>query len=347
MTKALEMDNVLFGMGNPLLDISAAVDHTFLEKYGLKSNDAIMAEEKHMGIYSDLVSHYKVDYVAGGAAQNTIRGAQWLLPPGSTCYTGCVGKDKFGKTLRETSQNAGIKVAYMETDASQTGTCAVCITKQDRSMVANLAACERFDTSHLSSTEVRPLIEKARFFYIEGYFLTHGVESALYLAKHVADSGGEKRFIMNISAPFVPQFFKKQVEAVLPYWDVVFGNETEAEAFAESFQFETSDLEEIALKISQMPKVTSGSRMVVITHGSKPTIVAYENKVSTFPVMPIDPESIVDSNGAGDAFCSGFIAQLIRRKPLEDCIRVGNYAANVVLKRLGPTFPQSPPTISL
>uniref|UniRef100_A0A8B9MTP8 Adenosine kinase n=2 Tax=Accipiter nisus TaxID=211598 RepID=A0A8B9MTP8_9AVES len=40
-------ENVLFGMGNPLLDICAVVDKDFLDKYGLKPNDQILAEEKH------------------------------------------------------------------------------------------------------------------------------------------------------------------------------------------------------------------------------------------------------------------------------------------------------------
>ena len=47
-----------------------------LEKYGLKPNDAILAEEKHMGIYEDLLQNRNAKLIAGGAAQNTARGAQ-------------------------------------------------------------------------------------------------------------------------------------------------------------------------------------------------------------------------------------------------------------------------------
>ena len=46
-----------------------------LEKYGLKANDAILAEEKHLGIYDDLLQNYDAKIIAGGAAQNTSRGA--------------------------------------------------------------------------------------------------------------------------------------------------------------------------------------------------------------------------------------------------------------------------------
>jgi hypothetical protein len=51
-------------------------DEKLLEKYGLKANDAILAEEKHMGLYDDLIQNHKAVLIAGGAAQNTARGAQ-------------------------------------------------------------------------------------------------------------------------------------------------------------------------------------------------------------------------------------------------------------------------------
>lgn len=63
-------------MGNPLLDISAIVDRNFLEKYDLKSNDAILAEEKHKPMYDELVELYNADFIAGGSVQNTMRVAQ-------------------------------------------------------------------------------------------------------------------------------------------------------------------------------------------------------------------------------------------------------------------------------
>lgn len=50
-----------------------------LEKYGVKANDAILAEEKHMGLYEDLIQNRNAKLIAGGAAQNTARGAQVLL----------------------------------------------------------------------------------------------------------------------------------------------------------------------------------------------------------------------------------------------------------------------------
>lgn len=50
-------------------------DAAMLQKYGLKDNDAILAEEKHMGLYEELMAK-DAKLIPGGAAQNTARGAQ-------------------------------------------------------------------------------------------------------------------------------------------------------------------------------------------------------------------------------------------------------------------------------
>lgn len=54
-------ENVLFGMGNPLLDISAVVDKDFLDKYSLKPNDQILAEDKHKELFDELVKNSKLN----------------------------------------------------------------------------------------------------------------------------------------------------------------------------------------------------------------------------------------------------------------------------------------------
>ncbi|KAI2556268.1 adenosine kinase [Homo sapiens] len=69
-------ENILFGMGNPLLDISAVVDKDFLDKYSLKPNDQILAEDKHKELFDELVKKFKVEYHAGGSTQNSIKVAQ-------------------------------------------------------------------------------------------------------------------------------------------------------------------------------------------------------------------------------------------------------------------------------
>jgi hypothetical protein len=47
--------------------------------HGCKLGDAILAEEKHQVLYTQLVNDYPVQYIAGGATLNSIRVAQWML----------------------------------------------------------------------------------------------------------------------------------------------------------------------------------------------------------------------------------------------------------------------------
>src|SRR5712671_3612802 len=58
-----------------------------------------------------------------------------------------------------------------------------------RSLVTALRAAEKFEQKHLSTPSVARLIDGAKFFYVEGYFLTHGLDSALEIAKKASDSG--------------------------------------------------------------------------------------------------------------------------------------------------------------
>ena len=83
-----------------------------------------------------------------------------------------------------------------------------------------------------------------------------------------------KCFSMNLSAPFLSQFFKEPMKKVLPYCDIVFGNEDEARAFAKDFELNTTDLAEIAKKVAAMPKKNNKrSRIVIFTQGADPTVV--------------------------------------------------------------------------
>ncbi|NP_001312423.1 adenosine kinase 2-like [Nicotiana tabacum] len=337
----MEYEGILLGMGNPLLDISAVVDQDFLNKYDIKPNNAILAEEKHLPMYDELASKSNVEYIAGGATQNSIRVAQWMLPfSGATSYMGSIGKDKFGEKMKNNAKDAGVNVHYYEDDAP-TGTCAVCVLDGERSLVANLSAANCYKVDHLKRPENWALVEKAKFYYIAGFFLTVSPESIQLVAEHAA--ANNKIFSMNLSAPFICEFFRDPQEKALPYMDFVFGNETEARTFSKVHGWETDNVEEIALKISEWPKASeTHKRITVITQGADPVVVAENGKVKLFPVIPLPKEKLVDTNGAGDAFVGGFLSQLVQGKPVEDCVRAGCYASNVIIQRSGCTYPEKP-----
>lgn len=337
---------ILLGLGNPLLDISSTVDEAFLKKYQLQPANAILCDEKvHLPIYAELAARKDVEYTAGGAAQNTIRVAQWMLQSaGATGYTGCIGKDEFGKTLTAASKADGVTTHFLQDEKVPTGTCAVCVVAKDRSLVANLSAANHFKLEYLQSAAMAPVLSAAKYFYIEGYFLTSGFSSIMHIAQHA--HANDKIFALNLSAPFLSQFFSTQQLEALPYVDYLFGNESEAVAFGTKQGYADLSIPAIALKIAAHDKKNAKrARVVVITQGAQATVVASEGKVNTYDVPKLDAKLIVDTNGAGDAFCGGFMAKLVTGKPMADCCQAGHYAARQILQVGGAVIPKTKPEL--
>lgn len=178
---------------------------------------------------------------------------------------------------------------------------------------------------------------------------------------------------MNLSAPFIPQFFKSQVDEILPYVDVLIGNESEAEAFAASHEWDvrallsllplvssllhsthalcpspatqTKDIATIAQKLAALPKKNEATpRLVVITQGASSTIAASTSSslvpsgLKVFPVSPLAADKIVDTNGAGDAFAGGFLGARALGKGVDEAVEAGHKMGQMNVQLSGPTF---------
>ncbi|KAI3779421.1 hypothetical protein L2E82_09139 [Cichorium intybus] len=104
-----------------------------------------------------------------------------------------------------------------------------------------------------------------------------------------------KVFIMNLSAPFICEFFKDAQDKALPYVDYVFGNETVARMFSKVHGWNTDDMAEIAIEISRWTKASGTyKRITMITQGGK----------------------------SCDAFFGRFLSQLVQKKPMMECMGV-------------------------
>lgn len=205
-----------------------------------------------------------------------------------------------------------------------------------------------FTKDHLSKPEVAAIIDGAKFFYIGGFFLTHGVESALEVAKAASSKG--KTVVLNLSAPFIPQFFKVQLEQLLPHVDILIGNESEAAAYAEAAGLGDAQLPQIASALAASPKSNpSRPRIVIITQGADSTLVASSQPSSSpvnlapedenpkiFPVPKLADDKIVDTNGAGDMFAGGFLGAIAQGKTLNEAIEVGHKLGQMCCGQIGP-----------
>ncbi|CAF1334415.1 unnamed protein product [Adineta steineri] len=336
-------DGTIFGIGNPLLDIIAEVPTSFLEGYNLKANDAILAGEQHKDMYEKLLHDYpNHHFVAGGSTQNTMRAATWMLQQPKSCvYMGCVGQDKYQQILHDAATKAGLTLSYQVDSKTETGTCAVMITGNDRSLVANLGAANCFTIDHLDEPKNKEYIEKSKIIYTAGFFYTVCPDAAMRLCEQ-ADKN-QQLFCTNLSAPFICEFFGDRLMKTMSYVDFLFGNETEAKCFAKhQLKIDTEDVKEIAKALSDLPKKNAQRpRVVVITQGADPTVLAIAGKdIEEFQVKK--PSSIVDTNGAGDSFVGGFLAYLALGKTYAEAIQAGAYCAYECIQQSSCTYPEKP-----
>ena len=101
------------------------------------------------------------------------------------------------------------------------------------------------------------------------------------------------------------------------------------------------DIAALCIAFASLPK-NSGARgrVVVATGGPDDTIVVENGIEKRFAVAPLNKQSIVDRNGAGDAFAGAFLSQLLQKRPVEDCVHAAHWAARLVIQRSGVALPE-------
>eukprot|EP00301_Raphidiophrys_heterophryoidea_P024212 c7778_g1_i3.p1 GENE.c7778_g1_i3~~c7778_g1_i3.p1 ORF type:complete len:230 (+),score=58.30 c7778_g1_i3:471-1160(+) len=211
-----------------------------------------------------------------------------------------------------------------------------------RSLVANLGASAKYSAEHLLTPESQELLAKASVLYIAGFFLVSCFEAAKISVEYAA--GNNKVLGFNLGAPYISQQFLDRIMIAIPVAAFVFGNSSEAIAFAKANDWEEQDLVAITQRIARLPQHINIThvRTVVITQGTGPTIVATRTQVTFFAVVAIPDELLVDTNGAGDAFVGGFLARMVLGKAVQECVEAGHYAASVVVRHSGCSFPPLP-----
>lgn len=333
----------ILGMGNPLLDISCEVDQALMDEFGLENGGIILAEDKHQPLFPKMQAKEGVQYIAGGATQNSIRVAQWMLQEeGATAYMGCVGKDANADLMKAECAKAGVQTLYMVDESAPTGSCACCILGKERSLCTNLHAANNYKETHLQEASNWAIASGAKITYSAGFFITVSPPSIKLASMEAAKNGN--LYCLNLSAPFIMQVppFKACLDDTMPYVDFLFGNETEAQTWADVSGWDCSDIAFIATRLSLIPSKKSRKRTVVITQGKDPTIVAINGQVQTFAITALPADKIVDTNGAGDAYVGGFLAALSKGLDMEKCCKAGAYSAGVIVQQSGCTYPAKP-----
>ena len=397
----------LLGLGYPLVDIIQRLpDQSLLEKYKLKENDAILAQSEHLLLYQELLKLYHNQYqsntsiisdnqvyiTAGGSTLNTIRIAAWIINAieknhAKVGFIGRIGTDEYSDLLEQAMELDHVYSLCEKSTISPsnsnpiddlpTGTSAVLVYKDNRSLITYLGISRHLSLAYIQSSRMQQYIQSCPYMYSCGFMCQYAAPEHFDCVSYISELTltSHHKFAINLSAEYICRDYTTRLLQLIHRATYVFGNEAEALVLGTTKQWiptNTSDdnntdnqLIYIAQQLStytdtnelnllHYPTIILPTRRhVIITRGSKPALlVTSQGTIHHIPIVDKYVGKVVDPTGAGDAFVGGFFGTLILNDKYQwynnnkddlliKAIQVGHWAASKIIGEIGVQFNQS------
>jgi sugar/nucleoside kinase (ribokinase family) len=306
------------GIGNAMLDIISQDSKEVYRQLGLVKAAMSLIQEDQLETYFNAMG--PTIQMSGGSVANSIAGVAAL---GGTCgYIGKVADDDFGRRFTHDLTSMGVEVdlAIAAADEGATGRCHVFITDDaQRTMATYLGASNQLRVSDINET----LIARSEITYVEGYLfdLPPAKEAIRKVVNFAHDH--DSMVALSLSDMFcVDRHRRDFLELVTNDVDVLLSNETE---ICSLFQVPTLDrafnaLEELGI-------------LAVVTRGPAGADVLTVTGVVSVPAHEV--EHVIDQNGAGDMFASGFLYGLALGADPVESAELGSLCAGEIISHLG------------
>lgn len=305
----------ILGIGNALTDILAVLpDDSLLNEFHLpvgsmqhvdmETGDKIWTALKPLGVH----------YVAGGSAANTIACTAIFGMPSS--FIGKVGDDELGHLFQSDQEQYGVKTLLLKSKHSS-GRSMVFVNGNDgeRTFAVYLGAALDLVPDDLT---IEQFIGHD-YFHIEGYLVQN--QDLVRRAVELARKAGCTISIDLASYNVVESNNAFLHDIIENYVDIVFANETEAQAFTK-LKDPHDSLVEIA-KLCDIAIVKVGKAGSWVRSGDE------EAFIEPWPAKAID------ATGAGDTYAAGFIYAHAMGMPLKACGETGSIIAAKVVEVIG------------
>ena len=305
------------GLGNALVDVLLRLEsEDALPGIGIKRGAMDMIDRAQMHAIRTTLAGLPRTQTPGGSVSNTMRAIAAL--GGKAGFIGKIGDDEVGRFYEEALRDAGVTPCLFRTEG-YTGSCTVMISPDgERTMGTYLGPAPEISPDEISDEILRDY----HCIYIEGYLLVNEplvcgtMEKAKRLGLKVA---------LDLSNFNIVNAFRERLEALIPrYVDILFSNESEAEAYT------GKRAEEAVRELSRMVEVS------VVTIGKEGALVGSGDQFFSVPAEGGKP---VDTTGAGDHFAAGFLYGRSIGTTLERSARLGSLLAGYVIGEVGPLIP--------
>jgi sugar/nucleoside kinase (ribokinase family) len=267
----------------------------------------------------------RVDSVTVHNGGNAMTAAVNLKRLGVESYlVGKVGDDLFGKGLLAGVKDSGVCTDGIKVDRdNQTSVSIVLLQNGERSFLHTVGANGSFKLDDIDFS----VIDKVDLVFLTGVFLmdTFDGEEAIEFLKKCKEM--DKTTFLDVCWDARGRW-GSILNGYLPYVDYFMPSIDEAKEISRC----NGTPDEIADVFTSM-----GAKNIIIKLGSKGSYIRLhgEREGRIFPSKRVD--NVVDTTGAGDSFCSGFLSGFARNLPIDECMSFANAAGALCVAKKGAT----------
>lgn len=305
------------GLGNALVDVLLRLksDNVLLE-IGIQKGAMDMIDEAQMIRIRASQEGLERSQAPGGSVCNTMRAMAKL--GAQTGFIGKVGTDDVAAYYEEALKQVGVTPYFVRTKGIS-GSCTVLISPDgERTMGTFLGPAATLTPDEITTE----MLSAYHTIYIEGYLL---VNEALVRQTMKRARAMGLQVALDLSNFNIVNAFRGLLEELIPqYVNILFSNESEAEAFTGLPAHEA--LQELARWVD----------VAVVTVGKEGALVCGGGETVAVPASGGKP---VDTTGAGDHFAAGFLYGRSQNATLEQSARIGSLLAGHVIGVVGAEIP--------
>ena len=310
-------DVQLLGISNAIVDILAHVDDAMIEKIGVVPGSMNLIDERRAHEIYDLMG--PATEMSGGSVANTIAGFANL--GGRAAYIGRVRDDQLGEIFNHDMRSLGVDIRLTPSlDGAPTARSHVMITADgQRTMSTYLGAC-----TELGVADINPeTFGKPRAVLIEGYVWDIAEGPALARKAMELARKNRAKVALSLSDSFcVERHRESYEEAIRSGVDIIVADEDEINVLMGTDNFDDT-----------LEAIRGYENLFVMTRSDKGSVIVRPGEQHVQEATPV--ETVIDTTGAGDAYCAGFLYGWVHDKSLAECARAGTLCATAVIQQVG------------
>ena len=311
-------DNVeLLGISNAIVDVLAHVDHALIDEIGLVPGSMNLIDKQRAHEIYEMMG--PATEMSGGSVANTIAG--FAILGGRAAYIGSVRDDQLGDIFNHDMRSLGIDIRLSpSTEGAPTARSHIMITPDgQRTMNTYLGACTELGVDDITDAT----LGSPKALLIEGY--VWDIAEGPSLARKAMDLAAERgtTVALSLSDSFCVERHKASFEQVIRGGaHIVVADEDEINVLMGTATFEET-----------LEAIRDYDNLFVMTRSEKGSVIVHGDEEHVQQATPV--ARVIDTTGAGDAYCAGFLYGWVRDESLAECARIGTVCATAVIQQVG------------